>query len=257
MIEEYQGHSTTLNITIVTGVHLIILQVDQPKKLLSKLVLTLWLFSPYHILPVQAESALGTLSGSVAITKRNGEVRKNSSDTLVFLIPIGAEISITSPRSPRKISHKGSQFSPRVLPIIKNSAVDFYNDDNIFHNVFSLSIANTFDLGIYPQGSSRIVTFEKSGLVKIYCNIHPKMVANILVLNSTLYSLTDVSGIYKIEGIPAGEYILSAWSELGGELSKNLYFQGGEELIENFSLTNTRILTQHKNKFGKNYKSKY
>ncbi|HIG39249.1 MAG: hypothetical protein ABGY96_16270 [bacterium] len=246
-----------LNITIVTRAHLNLMLIERQKKWLSKLVLILWLFTPYHILPVQAERALGTLSGSVTITKRNGEIRKNHSDTVVFLHPTGDENSLASPHSPPKISHKGSQFSPRVLPIVKNSAVDFYNDDNIFHNVFSLSIANTFDLGIYPQGSSKIVTFEKFGLVKIYCNIHPKMVASILVLNSPLYSLTDASGTYKIKGIPNGEYILSAWSELGGELSKKLYFQGGEKLIENFSLANTRLLTQHKNKFGKNYNSKY
>jgi hypothetical protein len=183
-------------------------------------------------------------------------VRRNS-DTVVFLDSTSVQ-SRDDPYQPQPlITHKGSLFSPRVLPIVRNSSVEFLNDDSIFHNVFSLSSAKPFDLGIYPQGYSRSVSFQNTGLIRIYCNIHPKMVASILVLNNSLYSLTDESGSYKIEDIPKGEYIIRVWSEFSDELNKTLSFGLNEKIVENFSLRDTKFLTPHKNKFGKDYKHRY
>jgi len=53
--------------------------------------------------------------------------------------------------------------------------VDFRNEDEIFHNVFSLSDTKSFDLGSYPKGQGRKVTFDKPGIVEVECSIHPEM----------------------------------------------------------------------------------
>jgi hypothetical protein len=83
------------------------------------------------------------------------------------------------------------------------------------------------------------------------------MVASILVLNNSFYSLTDESGSYKIEDIPNGEYIVRVWSEYSDELSKPVSFGLNEKVVRNFSLRDTKSLLPHKNKFGKDYKYKY
>ena len=54
-------------------------------------------------------------------------------------------------------------------------SINFRNEDPYFHNVFSLSDAKTFDLGSYPQGQSKKVTFDKPGTVEVECAIHPNM----------------------------------------------------------------------------------
>jgi len=59
--------------------------------------------------------------------------------------------------------------------------VSFPNQDPFFHNVFSLSPAKTFDLGSYPSGETRKVTFDKSGTVDVECAIHPHMHMSITV----------------------------------------------------------------------------
>jgi plastocyanin len=41
--------------------------------------------------------------------------------------------------------------------------------------VFSASPVKSFDLGSYPQGQSRKVTFEQEGSVEVECAIHPDM----------------------------------------------------------------------------------
>lgn len=53
--------------------------------------------------------------------------------------------------------------------------VHFKNLDPWFHNVFSLSPIATFDLGSYPQGQHKSVTFSEAGEVEVECAIHPQM----------------------------------------------------------------------------------
>ncbi len=53
--------------------------------------------------------------------------------------------------------------------------IHFLNDDPFFHNIFSLSDLKTFDLGSYPAGQSKSVTFESPGEAEIECAIHPEM----------------------------------------------------------------------------------
>jgi plastocyanin len=68
-----------------------------------------------------------------------------------------------------------------TLKIKVGDVVEFKNMDPFFHNVFSLSDPKLFDLGSYPQGQSKSVTFDKPGLVEVECAIHPEMKMNIEV----------------------------------------------------------------------------
>ena len=73
------------------------------------------------------------------------------------------------------VSQKGKTFSAKKLKVKVGDSVKFVNDDPFSHNVFSLSAAKSFDLGSYPQGGAKSVTFDKAGLVDIECAIHPDM----------------------------------------------------------------------------------
>src|SRR5437899_7615905 len=75
-------------------------------------------------------------------------------------------------------------FAPHVLPVLKGSTVESPNEDPIFHNVFSLSKAASFDLGRYPRGASKSVRFDEPGIVKVFCHIHSDMSAVIVVLDN-------------------------------------------------------------------------
>ena len=67
------------------------------------------------------------------------------------------------------------------LTIKKGDSIKFLNEDPWFHNVFSLSDLKTFDLGSYPKGQSKTVTFDKSGEAEIECAIHPQMLLKLEV----------------------------------------------------------------------------
>lgn len=73
------------------------------------------------------------------------------------------------------VSQKNKAFSVTTLKVKVGDSVNFRNDDPFFHNIFSLSDVQIFDLGSYPQGQAKKVTFLKEGKVEVECAIHPTM----------------------------------------------------------------------------------
>jgi plastocyanin len=115
-------------------------------------------------------------------------------------------------RSP-ELRQSGERFVPHVLPVQAGTTVQFPNDDPLFHNVFSLSRVKSFDLGRYPKGSTRAVTFGSAGVVPVFCHIHADMSAYIVVLDHPFFVTPDSAGRFALEGIPPGDYKLVAWHE--------------------------------------------
>jgi plastocyanin len=104
-------------------------------------------------------------------------------------------------------------FAPHVLAITTGTTVDFPNSDRIYHNVFSLSKTKSFDLGRYAAGHARSVTFDRPGIVRVFCDIHSHMNAFILVFSHPFFALTDNEGRYRIDNVPPGTYNVIAWNE--------------------------------------------
>lgn len=131
---------------------------------------------------------------------------------VVVYLETGREIPFSgpAPANPEMVQ-EGETFIPHVLPIRVGATVDFPNHDPIFHNVFSLSRVNTFDLGRYPEGTSRAVTFDRPGIVPVFCHLHSDMSAVVLVLENHLFTKPEPDGAYRLPAVPAGDYTLVAW----------------------------------------------
>jgi plastocyanin len=111
------------------------------------------------------------------------------------------------------MDQRNETFVPHVLAITTGTMVDFPNTDRIYHNVFSLSKAASFDLGRYAAGRSKSVRFDRPGIVRVFCEIHSHMSAFILVFSHPFFAMTDSDGRYRIERIPPGTYTVVAWNE--------------------------------------------
>jgi plastocyanin len=196
-----------------------------------------------------------TIAGVVELADADGKLRDDRSWVLVFLE--GEGVPWKHARKNPRISQKGRRFYPRVLPVIAGTEVEFPNDDTIFHNVFSLSKTAPFDLGVYEPGEKASVRMERTGLVKVYCNIHPEMAASIVVLDNPWYALTDRAGNFVLCSVPDGEYVLRAWNDMGAEAREPIQVSGGRVLEKRIRLSETRRSVQHSNKFGKPYSGKY
>jgi plastocyanin len=120
------------------------------------------------------------------------------------------------------MEQKSRRFIPDVLAVPAGSTVSFPNSDRIFHNVFSLSKLKTFDLGNYPQGHTRAVTFPEPGVVFVYCRLHPNMTAAILVAPNPWCTKSDAAGHFVISGAPAGPHTVVAWHKAAGLFRKTI-----------------------------------
>jgi len=201
------------------------------------------------VLMAFAESAeAGPVSGSVRIVTRE---RGTGATAIVYAEPLDT----TPPRKPARftLGQKNKTFQPRVLPVPIGSTVEFPNDDGIFHNVFSLSGPEPFDLGLYRAGESRPRTFTRAGTYRVFCNIHPHMTALVVVLPTPYTTLAAADGRFVLE-LPPGRYKLTAMSERAAPVSVDIVAAAGATTAPELTLDESSwVFVQHRNKFGKDY----
>ena len=134
------------------------------------------------------------------------------------------------------IRQQHENFIPRVVAVPVGSVVDFPNDDPIYHNVFSLSRAKSFNLGRYPQGRSKNQRFDKPGVVKVFCDIHSHMSATVMVFNHPWFAVPNDKGEYELRGVPPGQRDIVAWHERLGDRTVAVRVEAGKPVALDFIL---------------------
>lgn len=154
--------------------------------------------------------------------------------------PVGAKPA--PPEKPlavdtRRIEQKGAAFLPHVLPLVVGTTVEWPNYDSIYHNVFSVSEAKTFDLDLYKGNPpEKKITFDKTGRVDVFCSIHANMNCVILVLENPYFAVTDARGHYVITNVPPGTYKLKAWHERMPAQTQKIVVPDSGDLKQDFTL---------------------
>ena len=195
------------------------------------------------------------LSGTVEVLLKGDKKKTDLSTVIIYLYPVS---KLSVPQEPLKktfsMATKNKQFSPRALAIPVGTKFQFPNLDSIFHNIFSVSSPNQFDLGLFKGGASKTQSFQQPGVVKVFCNVHPQMSATIVVSPSPYYTVADQTGAFKLGGIPIGNFELRAYAEEGQTVKK--IDVGDKPLQVNLSIDGRGFKKlRHKNKFGKDYSS--
>lgn len=146
-------------------------------------------------------------------------------------------------------------YRPRVIVAPAGSTVRFPNQDPFKHNVFSVSEPNTFDLGLYGQRETKAVTLTRPGLVRVYCNVHPRMVAYVVVTANRLYAQPGADGSFAIDDVPPGRYRLHVWHErIAAEVVKDVVVTAAGAGQLQLTLNARAYRWQpHKNKYGREY----
>lgn len=161
---------------------------------------------------------------------------------------------VASGRGTAEMKQEGKQFLPKVLVVQKGTKVEFPNRDAIFHNVFSVSPDNTFDLGSYRQGESKGVTMSRAGVVTVYCNMHPQMVGHILVVPNGNFVRAGKDGFFRLPNVPAGSHRVVAWAPNAKPVSVQTTVADGEVVTIEVALSKTGS-TAHTKKDGLPYGS--
>ena len=154
-----------------------------------------------------AKASPGSLKGTVTV---NGKPLDGLGT--VQLWPVGGSAKKRKPKL-RTVEQRDKQFSPHVLAVPPGSTVSFPNFDGVFHNVFSISPTKKFDVGLYKDGDTRELKFEKPGIVRLGCNIHAKMASYIVVVDAPHYVVVDGGKEFNFRSLKPGKYRVRAWSE--------------------------------------------
>jgi hypothetical protein len=139
---------------------------------------------------------------------------EDSNQVVVWLVPIKPGQVARLHTEPRyRIFQHHKMFEPCLLVVPAGSVVEFPNHDPWFHNVFSVSRSRRFDLGLYEAGTQKAVTFDRTGVSYLFCNIHPEMMAIVLTVDSAYFGVSDKTGHISIGNVPHGKYVLHVWYE--------------------------------------------
>ena len=196
-------------------------------------------------------SGAATLSGRVTLLLPP-KVKIDPGGSVVW-IP-GLKVASPAAGASTAVTSKDKRFDPRILAVSSGTRVTFPNVDSIYHNAFSLSPGNKFDMGLYRKGASRDVILKNPGIVRVYCNIHPDMAASVVVVEGNAYSVVQTDGAYRIEGIRAGRHEVHNWSDVAGEQVVAMDFPAGQNLDWSPALDATKYQrVSHTNKHGKAY----
>ncbi|MCE2029165.1 plastocyanin/azurin family copper-binding protein [Sessilibacter corallicola] len=200
--------------------------------------------------PVQTKTY--SVSGKVSLIA-NGKAIDSEGTVITVERNDGLSLhSSTATSETYLIDMEEKTYLPGQMVIRKGDTVSFVNKDEIRHNVFSSSGKNAFDLGTYGAGLQRAVTLNEQGIVKVYCNIHPKMATFVAVDDKGRSEVADSNGIFEFNQLPAGEYTLKAWN-VRGEVSKSFIISDNSQHLNITIDTSSYVAEEHTNKFGKEY----
>lgn len=171
-----------------------------------------------------------TTSGVAGVDVR-GTARVGERPEPNAVIWLKAPNASPSPHTSRIVlDQRNLTFYPHVLVVRVGTTVEFPNNDRVFHNVFSFRDGKRFDLGMYPVGTMRPVTFGQPGVSRIFCNIHPNMAAYVIAVDTPYFGVADKLGAFTIPAVPSGSYTLGAWRPGGSILSGTFKSDEGKAL---------------------------
>jgi plastocyanin len=209
---------------------------------------TSWLFAAASMALLAPTALLADVTGRV---ETHTAPRTGPSQAIVYAEPVDRPAP-ARPATPRLLQ-RDKTFIPAVIVVPVGSTVDFPNQDDIFHNVFSLSAPAPFDLGLYRAGATKKRTFAQPGTYRVFCNIHPQMTAFIVVVPTPYIATVGEDGRYSLE-LPPGTYRVTARSDRATPTAVEVTVKTGNESVPDITLDESRYVSvPHKNKFGQDY----
>jgi len=140
----------------------------------------------------------------------------------------GGKASADEP--PPDLVQEGCRFAPRVVVARPESEIGVLNNDGILHNVHTYSEANPVVNLAQPGFVKRLpLTFDEPERVRVTCDVHSWMEGWVVVTDARLVAVTDETGGFALEGVPAGEHEISVWHPTLGEKKASVSVADGAE----------------------------
>ncbi len=146
----------------------------------------------------------GTITGTI-----DTNMPKYKGDAVVYLVGVNGPAVCEN----KTIEQQSLTFSPKVTTVQAGCPIVFTNNDKLNSSVTSFSPAKKFNVEKLDSGTSRKLTFEKSGVVQLLSKPHAEMTGFVVVTNNKYAAVTEHDGKFTIPNVPAGTYEIGVWSE--------------------------------------------
>lgn len=157
-------------------------------------------------------AATAELTGRVALTGSRGQQvsAADYAQTIVYFVPaVGA--ATPHPGHYSVFTHD-RDFNPEAMAVPLGSTLTFVNQDDVRHNVFSVTPGSAFDLGYQAQGTSASHRFNQPGLMLVSCKVHRSMEFDLLVVPTAFVAQVGADGRFTLRGLPEGAGTLHFWN---------------------------------------------
>jgi plastocyanin len=134
----------------------------------------------------------------------------------IITVSVAGAPKAAAPGTTAQMAQQSRQFVPRILVVQAGTAVSFPNLDTVRHHVYSFSPIKPFELKLYAGTPSAPIVFDKVGTAVLGCNIHDKMSAWVVVVDTPYFGKTDATGRAQLD-VPEGEHLLRAWHPMQAE----------------------------------------
>jgi plastocyanin len=140
------------------------------------------------------------------------------------------------PKEPVVIDQRACMYVPRMVGARVGQTLQVRNDDELLHNVHSLSAkGNTFNVSEPKAGMAQSFTLKDEEMLRIKCDIHSWMTTFVGIVDHPYFSVSSPAGTFEIRNVPAGSYDIVAWHERYGPLRAHVAVRAGATATVNFT----------------------
>lgn len=177
-------------------------------------------------------------SAKKEVVKANAPGRSPYRDVVISAHPQSFKAVVEPLSEPVTVEQFGVAFAPRLVAITVGTTLEFINQDNIYHNVFSLTPGAKFNIGRKPTGVVVSKKIDQAGAIQLFCDIHPQMSAVVVALDTPYFAQADQEGKYTLGGLPPGTYEIRVYHPNLSPLSQVIELSPAQQLVRDFLLVN-------------------
>lgn len=166
----------------------------------------------------------------------NDPLANMNSNVIISVHPLSFQPTLKA-TADAYITQKQQTFIPHVLPIVKGTTVYLLNEDEFFHNIYSLTPGARFNIGRRPPGNPYPINIKRAGAITLSCDIHPHMKGIILSMETPFFVRVPADGKYFFGDLPAGKYRVEAYHPSGQVLSGIVELKEGQISHQNFDFS--------------------
>lgn len=155
------------------------------------------------------------LAGALASPESIEESRSAENEILVFLEPITTRFSLSSLWQVQKVAIQTSRRSSGIQLVTVDRPIRIQNLDSVHHELFTTNTDDPLRIQLMGKSESKAFRLVSTGLVRLYCALHPDENHTLVASSSSAYhAFVDSSMRFRIPHVRPGRYRVRAASAL-------------------------------------------